>query len=165
MNRLANLLQFCYSVAIEVGVGLGQGPINVGRFQLRLGLQDALAAAAAGDQRYDRAHRDPQPTDAELAAHRGRIVADPWKRHRTTLIRNSLLAASRQGFSSPTGLVLHKERLNPVVMTLLADPIGDGDGSLGHLKPLPESPDEALQHQPGQSPKGAGPGCRKGDSP
>ena len=29
--------------------------------------------------------------------------------------------------------MLHQKRLNPVVVTLLADPIGNGQGGLGHL--------------------------------
>lgn len=52
-------------------------------------------------------------------------------------------------------LVLHEERLNPVVVTLLVDPIGDGHRLLGHLKPLAEGPGQALQQWPGQGPQGA----------
>ena len=50
-------------------------------------------------------------------------------------------------------LVLHEERLNPVVVTLLVDPIGDGHRLLGHLKPLAEGPGEVLQLGPGESPQ------------
>ncbi|SBO43086.1 protein of unknown function [Cyanobium sp. NIES-981] len=42
-------------------------------------------------------------------------------------------------------LVLHEEGLNPVVVALLVDPIGDGGSGLGHLEPFAEGPGEALQ--------------------
>ena len=41
--------------------------------------------------------------------------------------------------------LLHQEGLDPVVMTLQADPIGNGDGGLGYLEPLAEGPGEAFQ--------------------
>lgn len=50
-------------------------------------------------------------------------------------------------------VLLHKERLDPVVVTLLQDPIGDGHCFLGHLEPLAEGPGEALQSGPGQGPQ------------
>ena len=52
-------------------------------------------------------------------------------------------------------LVLHEEGLNPVVVALLVDPIGDGGSGLGHLEALAEGPGEALQEWPGQGPQGA----------
>ena len=52
-------------------------------------------------------------------------------------------------------LVLHQERLDPVVVALLIDPIGDGRSGLGHLEALSEGPGEALQEWPGQGPQGA----------
>ena len=52
-------------------------------------------------------------------------------------------------------LVRHEEGLNPVVVALLVDPIGDGGSGLGHLEALAESPGEALQEWPGQGPQGA----------
>ena len=52
-------------------------------------------------------------------------------------------------------LALHEEGLNPVVVALLVDPIGDGGSGLGHLEPLAEGPGEALQEWPGQGPQGA----------
>ena len=50
-------------------------------------------------------------------------------------------------------LLLYEEGLNPVVVALLVDPIGDGHRVLGHLEPLTESPGEALQLRPGQGPQ------------
>ena len=52
-------------------------------------------------------------------------------------------------------LVLHQEGLNPVVVALLVDPIGDGGSGFGHLEALAEGPGEALQQWPGQGPQGA----------
>lgn len=51
--------------------------------------------------------------------------------------------------------VRHQKRLNPVVVALLVDPIGDGGSGLGHLEPLAEGPGEALQQGAGQGPQGA----------
>jgi hypothetical protein len=51
--------------------------------------------------------------------------------------------------------VLHEEGLNPVVVALLVDPIGDGGSGLGHLEPFAEGPGKALQQWPGQGPQGA----------
>jgi hypothetical protein len=51
--------------------------------------------------------------------------------------------------------VRHKEGLNPVVVALLIDPIGDRHRLLGHLEPLAEGPGEALQLGPGERPQGA----------
>jgi hypothetical protein len=51
--------------------------------------------------------------------------------------------------------VLHEERLNPVVVALLGDPIGDGGSGLGHLEALAEGPGETFQQWPGQGPEGA----------
>jgi hypothetical protein len=39
-------------------------------------------------------------------------------------------------------------------MALMADPIGDGDGGVGHLEPLAEGPSEALALGPGESSQG-----------
>jgi hypothetical protein len=44
--------------------------------------------------------------------------------------------------------VRHQKRTGPVVVTLLADPIGDGYCCVGHLEPLAEGPGEALQQGP-----------------
>ena len=52
-------------------------------------------------------------------------------------------------------LVLHQEGLNPVVVALLMDPIGDGGSGLGHLEALAEGPGEALQEWARQGPQGA----------
>ena len=49
----------------------------------------------------------------------------------------------------------HQKRLDPVVVTLLADPIGDGHRGLGHLEPFAEGPGQALQLRPGQGPESA----------
>jgi hypothetical protein len=49
--------------------------------------------------------------------------------------------------------VRHQKRLNPVVVALLVDPIGDGGSGLGHLEPLAEGPGEALQQGAGQGPQ------------
>ncbi len=57
--------------------------------------------------------------------------------------------------SPVAALVLHEEGLDPVVVTLLVDPIGDGHRLLGHLEPLAEGPSEALQQGAGQGPQGA----------
>jgi hypothetical protein len=51
--------------------------------------------------------------------------------------------------------VRHKEGLNPVVVALLIDPIGDRHRLLGHLEPLAEGPGEALQPRAGQGPQAA----------
>ncbi len=51
-------------------------------------------------------------------------------------------------------LVLHQERLDPVVVALLVDPIGDRHGIVWHLKALAKGPGEALQQWPGQGPEG-----------
>ena len=48
----------------------------------------------------------------------------------------------------------HQKRLNPVVVALLVDPIGNRHRSVGHLEPLAEGPGEALQQGPGQGPEG-----------
>ena len=50
--------------------------------------------------------------------------------------------------------VLHQVGLNPVVVPLLQDPIGDGSGIFRYLKPLAEGFGEALQHRPGQTAQG-----------
>ena len=52
-------------------------------------------------------------------------------------------------------LLLHQERLNPVVVAFLVDPIGDRHRLLGHLEPFAEGPGEALQLGSGESPQGA----------
>ena len=52
-------------------------------------------------------------------------------------------------------LVLHKEGLNPVVVALLVDPIGDRHRLIWHLKSFAEGAGEALQLGPGQSPQAA----------
>ena len=64
---------------------------------------------------------------------------------------------SGEGLGSSAGLklVLHQERLNPVVVALLVDPIGDRHRLLGHLEPLAEGPGEALQLGAGESPQRA----------
>jgi len=52
-------------------------------------------------------------------------------------------------------LLLHEEGLNPVVVALLVDPIGEGHRVLGNLEPLTEGPGETLQLRPRQGPKSA----------
>ena len=52
-------------------------------------------------------------------------------------------------------LLLYEESLNPVVVALLVDPIGDGHRLLGNLEPFAEGPGEALQLGPGQGPQAA----------
>jgi hypothetical protein len=52
-------------------------------------------------------------------------------------------------------LVRHEEGLNPVVVALLVDPIGDGHCFLRNLEPLAEGPGEALQSRAGQGPQAA----------
>ncbi len=49
--------------------------------------------------------------------------------------------------------VRHKEGLNPVVVALLIDPVGDRHRRLGNLEPLAEGPGEALQLGPGERPQ------------
>ena len=49
--------------------------------------------------------------------------------------------------------VRHQKRFDPVVVTLLQDPIGDGGCGFGHLEPPAEGPGEALQLGPGQGPQ------------
>jgi len=51
--------------------------------------------------------------------------------------------------------VLHQEGLNPVVMALEGDPIGDGDGAVGYLEPPPETLGEGVEQRPGQAAQGA----------
>ena len=46
--------------------------------------------------------------------------------------------------------VRYQKRLNPVVVALLADPIGAGDSGLGHLEPVAEGPGEAFQQGRGE---------------
>jgi len=67
------------------------------------------------------------------------------------------LPPSGEGLGSSAGLtlVLHQKSLNPVVVALLVDPIGDGHRLLRHLEPLAEGPGEALQQGAGQGPQGA----------
>jgi len=48
--------------------------------------------------------------------------------------------------------VRHQIGLNPVVVALLVDPIGDRHRLLWHLEPLAEGPGEALQLGPGERP-------------
>ena len=57
--------------------------------------------------------------------------------------------------SAAARLVLHQEGLNPVVVALLDDPIGDGGCGFGHLEALAEGPGETLQQGAGQGPQGA----------
>jgi hypothetical protein len=52
-------------------------------------------------------------------------------------------------------LLLHQERLNPVVVALLVDPIGDRHRFFWHLEPLAEGPGEALQLGAGERPQAA----------
>lgn len=52
-------------------------------------------------------------------------------------------------------MVLHKKRLDPVVVRLLDDPVSDGHCLVGHLEPLAEGPGETLQQGAGQGPQGA----------
>ena len=155
---LARLPWYCLLSSSASGAGgVRQGLIDVSRFQLRVSLQDPLAAAAAGDQPHDRAHRDAQPANAGLAAHHGGIVADAGKGHGPIVGRSRQLAPSGEGLGGSAGLklVLHQESLNPVVVALLVDPIGDGHRSLGHLEPFAEGPGQALQLRPGQGPESA----------
>jgi hypothetical protein len=51
--------------------------------------------------------------------------------------------------------VRHKKGLNPVVMALLVDPIGDGHRFLWNLEPFAEGPGEALQLGSGERPQTA----------
>jgi hypothetical protein len=44
------------------------------------------------------------------------------------------------GAQSLLACQLHQEGLNPVVVALLVDPIGDGGSGLGHLEPFAEGP-------------------------
>ena len=64
---------------------------------------------------------------------------------------------SGEGLGSSAGLklVLHQKGLDPVVVALLVDPIGNGHRLVRHLEALAEGPGEALQHWPGQGPQGA----------
>ena len=50
---------------------------------------------------------------------------------------------------------ISQKHLNPVVVALLVDPIGDRHRLLGHLEPLAEGPGEVLQLGPGQGPQAA----------
>ena len=50
---------------------------------------------------------------------------------------------------------MHQKSLNPVVVALLVDPIGDGHRLVGHLEALAEGAGEALQQGAGQGPQGA----------
>ena len=50
--------------------------------------------------------------------------------------------------------LLHQKCLNPVVVALLIDPVGDGHRLVGNLEPLAEGPSEVLQLGPGESPQG-----------
>ena len=50
--------------------------------------------------------------------------------------------------------MLHQERLNPVVVAFLVDPISDRHRLLGYLEPLAEGSGEALQLGAGESPQG-----------
>ena len=52
-------------------------------------------------------------------------------------------------------LLLHEECLNPVVVALLIDPIGDRHRLLGNLEPFAEGPGEALQLGSGERPQTA----------
>ena len=51
----------------------------------------------------------------------------------------------RRGRSGSGDLVLHQKGLDPVLVTLLANPIRDGGGLLRHLKPPAEGFGEPLQ--------------------
>ena len=51
--------------------------------------------------------------------------------------------------------VRHQKRFDPVVVTLLQDPISDGGCGFGHLEALAEGPGETLQQGAGQGPEGA----------
>jgi hypothetical protein len=51
--------------------------------------------------------------------------------------------------------VRHQEGLNPVVVALLVDPIGDGGSGPGHLEALAEGPGQALQQGSRQRSEGA----------
>jgi hypothetical protein len=51
--------------------------------------------------------------------------------------------------------VRHEEGLNPVVVALLVDPIGDRHRLLWHLEPLAEGPGEALQLRAGEGAQAA----------
>lgn len=52
-------------------------------------------------------------------------------------------------------LLLHEECLNPVVVALLIDPIGDRHRLLGNLEPLAKGPGEALQLRAGEGAQAA----------
>ena len=51
--------------------------------------------------------------------------------------------------------LLYQEGLNPVVVALLDDPIGDRDRLIWYLEARPEGPGEALQQGPRQGPQRA----------
>ena len=51
-------------------------------------------------------------------------------------------------------LVLNQKSLDPIVVTPLADPIGDRSSLLRHLEPLAEGLGKPLQSRAGQSPNG-----------
>ena len=51
-------------------------------------------------------------------------------------------------------LVLNQKRLDPVMVTPLADPIGDRSSLFRHLKALAKGLSEPLQSRAGQSPNG-----------
>jgi len=134
--------------------GVSQGLIDVGRFQQWVGLQNPLAAAAAGDQPHDRAHRDAQPADAGFAAHHGGIVTDPGEGHGVIVGRSPWNPSFSLGVQQSGALVggcrahlpvRHEEGLNPIVMALQGDAIGDGDGALRHLEPSPETLGEGVE--------------------
>jgi hypothetical protein len=51
--------------------------------------------------------------------------------------------------------MLHQKGLNPVVMALERNPIGDGDGAVRHLEAPPETLGEGVEQRPGQAAQGA----------
>jgi hypothetical protein len=51
--------------------------------------------------------------------------------------------------------VRHQKRLDPVVVALEGDPIGDRDGALRHLEAPPDPLGEGVEQRPGQAAQGA----------
>ena len=54
-----------------------------------------------------------------------------------------------EGFCRVHLPVLIEEGLDPVVMAVEGDPIGDGDGAVGHLEEPPEALGEGVEQRPG----------------
>jgi hypothetical protein len=71
-----------------------------------------------------------------------------------TLHQIESIIEERTGIKSSLHLLmLYQKCLNPVVVALLIDPVGDRHRLLGNLEPFAEGPGEALQLGPGQGPQ------------